>query len=124
MISLYSHRITVAKADEIVDAWRTLERVRVWANEVWQQRGTLTPCYTPHQRPPALEVYKRLPGTNCRACGEKTCMAFAFRLWKAEVSPARCEPIFVGEHRRLLPALLTICAGLGIDMHGLEDLPV
>ncbi len=121
MISLYSRRITVAKADEIVDAWRTLEQVRVWVNEVWQRRETISPCHETRHRPPALEVYRRLPGTNCRACGEKTCMAFALRLWKAEVSPARCEPVFAGRFSHLRPALLSICAGLGIDIKGLED---
>ncbi len=121
MISLYSHRITVAKADEIVDAWRVLERVRILGNEVWQRRETIAPCYETRQRPPALEVYRRLPGTNCRACGEKTCMAFALRLWKAEVSPAKCEPVFGGQFGHLLPALLTVCAGLGVDITGLGD---
>ena len=121
MISLYSRRVTVAKADEIVDAWRTLEQVRVWVNEVWQRRETITPCHEMRHRPPALEVYKRLPGTNCRACGEKTCLAFALRLWKAEVSPAQCEPIFAGQFGHLRPALLSICAGLGVDIVGLGD---
>jgi ArsR family metal-binding transcriptional regulator len=121
MISLYSHRITIAKADEIVDAWRVLERVRVLANEVWQQRETISPCYTTRHRPPALEVYKRLPGTSCRACGERTCMAFALRLWNAEVSPVKCEPVFAGQFGHLRPALLSICEGLGIDVKGLGD---
>jgi ArsR family metal-binding transcriptional regulator len=121
MVSLYSHRITVAKADEIVDAWRVLERVRVLASEVWQRRETISPCHATRHRPPALEVYRRLPGTNCRVCGEKTCMAFALRLWKAEVSPAQCEPVFAGRFGHLLPALLAICAGLGVDVTGLTE---
>jgi ArsR family metal-binding transcriptional regulator len=120
MISLYSHRLTVAKAAEIVDAWRTLERIRVWVNEVWQQRDKLAPCCVTRQRPPAMEVYKRLPGTNCRACGEKTCMAFALRLWQGGTSPAKCVPVFAGEFRHLRPALLAVCQGLGIDFVG-ED---
>ncbi|MBI4580095.1 MAG: hypothetical protein HY718_10365 [Planctomycetes bacterium] len=49
-------------------------------------------------------------------------MAFAFRLWNAEVSPAKCEPVFGGEFGRLRPALLTICAGLGIDVTALDDM--
>lgn len=116
MISLYSHRVTLAKADDIVDAWRALEQVRVSVNELWQRRETISPCCTTRHRPPALEVYKRLPGTNCRTCGEKTCMAFAMRLWKAEVSPSQCAPVFGGPFGHLRPALLTICAGLGIDV--------
>jgi ArsR family metal-binding transcriptional regulator len=121
MISLYAHRITLAKADQIVDAWRVLEQVRVWVNEVWQRRETITPSYELRSRPPALEVYRRLPGTSCRACGEKTCMAFAIRLWNAEVSPAQCTPVFSGAFGHLRPALLSICAGLGIDTAGLND---
>lgn len=117
MISLYSHRITVAKADEIVDAWRVLEWIRVSSNEVWQRREAIPPCYTTRHRPPALEVYRRLPGINCRACGEKTCMAFALRLWKGEVSPVKCEPVFAGRFGHLKPALLSICEGLGIDIN-------
>jgi ArsR family metal-binding transcriptional regulator len=120
MVSLYSHRITLAKADEIVDAWRVLERVRVLGNETWQRRETISPCYTTRHRPPALEVYRRLPGTNCRACGEKTCMAFALRLWKAEVSPVKCEAVFAGQFGHLRPALLSICEGLGIDINLLQ----
>ena len=100
-----------------------LEKIRVWVNQNWQQRQTITPYYETRHRPPALEVYWRLPGTNCRACGEKMCMAFAFRLWNVETSLARCEPVFAGEFGHLQPALLAICVGLGIDTKGLGSTP-
>jgi hypothetical protein len=35
MVSLYPCRITVAKADELVDAWRTLEAIRQQVNQRW-----------------------------------------------------------------------------------------
>lgn len=50
-------------------------------------------------------------------------MAFALRLWKAEVSPAKREPVFGGQFGHLRPALLTICEGLRIDVKGLGDMP-
>ena len=40
---------------------------------------------------------------------------------KAEVSPAKCEPVFDGRFGHLLLALLTICEGLGIDVKGMGD---
>ena len=87
MVSLYPHRITIAKADGIVDAWRVLESIRCLVNRTWARRGEITPAYQQRSRPPALEIYRRLPGTNCRECGGETCMAFACRLWRGEGRP-------------------------------------
>ena len=66
------------------------------------------------ERPPALEIFKRLPKTNCKQCGELTCLAFAARLWQRQTSVTRCTPVFAGEHAQLKGALLDICAGLGV----------
>lgn len=114
MISAYPRRIAVAKANEIVDAWRTLEALRVRANEVWARRGEIEPCYELRERPPALEILKRLPRTNCRACGEPTCTAFAVKVWSGAAAVSECAPVFSGDHRELKDALLEVCSGLSI----------
>ena len=114
MITLYPRRIAVAKADEIVDLWRVLELLRVRFNTCWQRRGEITPSFTLRKRPPALEIYYRLPRTNCRACGETTCLAFAFKLWGGLTTLFKCEPVFSGDYGHLEEALLEICAGLGV----------
>jgi len=114
MISLYPRRIAVAKADEIVDAWRTLEAIRRQANEVWRRRGEIEPSYEMREKPPALEVFKRLPRTNCKTCGEQTCLAFAIRVYMGELPVGRCKPVFAGESGHLKDALVEICAGLGV----------
>jgi len=117
MVVLYPHRISVAKADDVVDAWRTLEMIRLRVNRVWSRRSEIVPSNEMRRKPPALEIYKRLPGTNCRQCGEKTCMAFALRLWCGEVRPDDCLPIFEGEYGHLKEAFLEICMGLGMASH-------
>ena len=114
MISLYPRRIAVAKADEIVDGWRTLEAIRRRANEVWQRRVEIEPFYEMRERPPALEIFKRLPGTNCRACGEQTCLAFAVKLWSGAGRLSQCRPVFGESHGHLRPALVEVCRGLGV----------
>ena len=114
MISIYPRRIAVAKADEIVDAWRTLEAIRRRANEVWRRRGEIEPSYEMREKPPALEIFKRLPRTNCKACGEQTCLAFAVRVYMRELPVSRCLPVLGGEFARLKDALMEICAGLGV----------
>jgi len=124
MISLYPRRIAVAKADEIVDAWRTLEAIRRRVNETWARRAEITPSYEMRAKPPALEIYKRLPHTNCRVCGEQTCLAFAVKLWSGGGQPSQCKPVFAGDFKRLRPALVEICRGLGVieDLESDEDL--
>ena len=37
-----------------------------------------------------IEIYKKLPGTNCGECGESTCMAFALRVKNAQRKMAGC----------------------------------
>jgi ArsR family metal-binding transcriptional regulator len=115
MINLYPRRLTVAKADEIVDAWRTMEDIRRRVNGVWARRDAILPCYRMREKPPALEIFKRLPGVNCGACGQRTCLAFAVHLWQGQGRLSECRPVFEGEHRRLKDALVAICGGLGVQ---------
>jgi len=114
MMSLYAWRLTVAKADDLVDAWRVLEKIRCLVNDTWARRDSISPSYELRKKPPALEIFKRLPGTNCRECGERTCMAFAVRVWNGELTPTLCSPVFEGTHRHLKEPLLQICGGLGL----------
>ena len=116
MVALHSHRITVAKADEIVDAWRALEEIRTRVEAVWAGRNEIEPSYETRERPPALEIFKRLPRTNCKACGEPSCLAFAVRVWSGEVSVTDCHPVFddAGENVHLREALEEVCAALGV----------
>lgn len=114
MVSLYPRRITIAKADDMVDAWRVLEEVRCRVNSVWARRAHIQPCYEMREKPPALEILKRLPQTNCRACGELTCLAFAVRVRSGEASVEDCKPVFQGDFSHLKDALIEICAGLGV----------
>jgi ArsR family metal-binding transcriptional regulator len=113
MVSLYSKRVTIAKADDLIDAWRLLEKIRILVNNIWVKKDTIQPSYEMRRKPPALEIYKRLPGLSCKECGEKTCTAFALRLWNGEVKPSRCNPIFKGDYRHLKEAFLEICSSLG-----------
>ncbi len=113
MVVLYPQRIAMAKPDELVDAWLRLDDIRRLANDAWARRGEIEPDYTTRKKPPALEILKRLPKTNCGLCGEMTCMAFALRLWGGEAQLNACTPVLTPDHAAHLSALREICAGLG-----------
>jgi ArsR family metal-binding transcriptional regulator len=115
MIVLYDKKITIAKADDIVDAWRVLEGLRCLVNEIWLRRAQITPSFEARTRPHALEIYSRLPRTNCKQCGEPTCFAFAMKLWSGGTKPTSCKPIFGSGYEKLKDAFMEICRGLGIE---------
>jgi ArsR family metal-binding transcriptional regulator len=108
MISLSAQRITVAKAADLFDTWSVLADIREIVNRTWARRDRLTPSYERRRRPPALEIFKRLPGTNCKECSDRTCLAFADRLWRGDADPTECGPVFGEEYAHLRDALLDI----------------
>jgi ArsR family metal-binding transcriptional regulator len=105
LITVYPQVVTLAKALDEADAEEVLEWLRGKINEAHARRGELEPCLERRRAPRLLEVYRLLPGGNCRRCGEATCLAFAVRLVFAEARTEDCprlaEPPFAGNGARL-----------------------
>lgn len=49
-------------------------------NQTWGRRGEIDPSDAVRKRPSHLAIFKLLPGTNCKECGEPTCYNFALKL--------------------------------------------
>ena len=93
LINLYSIKITIAKADDIIDAWVILDEVKKLINNTYRIRDIIKPNYEEKVKVTALQIYGWLPKTNCRACGEATCLAFAVRLLQGEQKLLKCAPL-------------------------------
>lgn len=46
-----------------------------------------------------IDVYKLLPRTNCKECGEENCMAFATKLVNREVTLDKCTPLLAENNK-------------------------
>ncbi len=46
-----------------------------------------------------MELYQLLPKTNCKICGESTCMAFAVALLGRRRNISDCTPLLEGKFR-------------------------
>jgi len=57
-----------------------------------------------------MSIYSLLPKTNCRKCGEQSCMTFAARLYKNEVGIEDCAPLGEEAFARNKGKLLVLCA--------------
>jgi len=93
LINLYNMKITIAKADDIIDAWHILDEIKILINKTYENRANIKPNYEEKVKVTALQIYGWLPKTNCRACGEATCLAFACRLLLGEQKLSKCAPL-------------------------------
>lgn len=93
LINLYNIKITIAKADDIIDAWHILTEIKALINNTYKNRENIKPNYEEKVKVTALQIYGWLPKTNCRACGEATCLAFACRLLLGEQKLPKCVPL-------------------------------
>jgi len=94
LINLYNIKIAIAKADDIIDAWVVLDEVKKLVNDTYRRRDTIKPSYEEKIKVTALQIYGWLPKTNCKACGEATCLAFAVKLLLGEQRLENCKPLF------------------------------
>jgi ArsR family metal-binding transcriptional regulator len=114
LVNLFPHRAVIARVREMHDAWRTITHLVRTINDAWNRRDSIEPLYERRVQISVLEVFSRLPQTNCRACGERTCLAFAAKLLQGEQRIENCTPVFGGDREHLKDALLDIVAGLGV----------
>ncbi len=93
LINLYNIKITIAKADDIIDAWIVLDEVKDLINKTYQNRDNIKPNYEEKVKVTALQIYGWLPKTNCKVCGEATCLAFAVKLLLGEQKLGNCKSL-------------------------------
>lgn len=119
IISLYPYKATIAKADDEAHALRIMEWLKDLINETYENRSEIEPNFGKRGELKALDVYKLLPRTNCRECGELTCLAFAVRLLGGERMVRECSPLFRPEHIEKQGVLINLLKDTGYG-DGLE----
>ncbi len=97
MITLRDRKLAVQRADDQTDAYKIIDFVKDLINDTYANRESITPSYEKKVRTSALEIFSYLPRTNCKLCGEPTCLAFAVKLLAGEVALSACVPLYSGE---------------------------
>ena len=115
-IAFHAYEIATSNVEDRDAAINELKGLVDLVNRTWERRAEITPDHEPRQRPTGLAVYKLLPGTNCRQCGQPTCWNFALKLVAAQVELAACprlrEPTYV-DRLTSLKALLVSMPAIG-----------
>jgi len=85
-------------------------------NRTWARRAEIEPYDEMRRRPGPMEVYKLLPRSNCKECGQPTCFVFAGKLVMGHVELENCPVLLetqYAEQRAKLAALLADMPAIG-----------
>ena len=93
LITLHVDRVSITQVEDVAEGLQLLAALRDAINATWEHREELTAVTIPLRTPRLLDVWTLLPRTNCRQCGEQTCMAFAFGLLQQRRTPIECLPL-------------------------------
>jgi len=107
-ITVRPHEIAVSRLEDRDEAERVVESLVERINRTWERRNEIEPSTERRQRLKALEVYKLLPGTNCKSCGQPTCFVFAAKLAAGEVDVEKCAPRFTDAYAKKRENLLVM----------------
>ncbi len=101
IIKVGSREIAINALEDENEADRILEWLKNEINQAWENRASITPCYTGKTKPRLIEVLKLLPKTNCRKCGQPTCMVFASQVVEGGKGADDCPELSDENHKKL-----------------------
>ena len=95
--------IAVVPVESRDEAQRLVNRIVETVNDVWNRRHEIEPNFEGKKTlPNVLDIYKLLPGTNCRECGSPTCMAFAAALRNDSTKLSLCPYLTERDYAKLV----------------------
>jgi ArsR family metal-binding transcriptional regulator len=116
LFTLHAHHITLAKIEDQKEAEEILGWLRDLINESYEKRDQIEPNYSMTAELKALDIFRLLPGTNCRKCGELTCLAFAVKLVGRDTEITKCDPLFSEKYQGKRNVLLEILQAAGYEV--------
>jgi ArsR family metal-binding transcriptional regulator len=109
-ISLYSDKAYITKVRDTEEGLELFRALVDAINATWDHRAELIAITAKKHAPRPLDIWTLLPQTNCKKCGEATCMAFACNLLLHERELEECLPLHTdeafAERRATLTAML------------------
>jgi ArsR family metal-binding transcriptional regulator len=106
LITVHPREIAVNALRDEEEADKILEWLKREINEAWEKRDEIEPRYEGMPKPGILEILKFLPKTNCRECGQPTCMVFASLVAQGVEGGEDC-PAMKEENREKLQAYMS-----------------
>lgn len=98
IITIYPRKIAGGKIIDEKDASQIIKWIEEKIEYCRENKDKIQPDYKRRDKLHPIYVYRYLPGTNCRKCGENSCLAFAVKLVDEEKNILSCKEIFLPEY--------------------------
>ncbi len=92
-MTLYPEMVYITQVANVEEGLELLSALRDAINATWEKRAELVAITQAKRAPRHLDIWKLLPQTNCKVCGEATCLAFAVKLVLQERELEECIPL-------------------------------
>jgi len=89
-LTLLADKVHITQVKDNEEGEELLRNLVEAINITWEKRAELMAVTRPSRTLRPLDIYALLPQTNCRQCGEATCMAFAARLFMRDRGVDEC----------------------------------
>ncbi len=96
-VAFWHDRIAADHLDSREQAKEVIDKLVAIVNDVWERRSEITPDASTHDNLQPLELYRLLPKTNCKTCGEASCFNFALKLAAGMIELTQCTPLYQDE---------------------------
>ena len=110
-IAIRSREIAISNLRDKDAAATEVQRIADIVNRTWERRAEITPSTETRQRLKPMDVYKLLPATNCKVCGQPTCFTFALKVTAGELELEQCPSLFTDAYRDKREKLLALLEG-------------
>ena len=94
-------QIAVNALQDEEEADKIVEWIKREINETWENRESIEPRFQGISKPKVFEILKLLPRTNCRECGQDTCLVFAALVAEGAKGPDDCPVLTDAEKKDL-----------------------
>jgi ArsR family metal-binding transcriptional regulator len=101
LVAFHADRVAVSNLSDREEAVKELDRMVDLVNRTWDRRAEIAPDHRAKKRPAPMAIYQLLPRTNCRKCGEATCMAFACGLSQDKHVIGECPALTTSQQTAL-----------------------
>jgi ArsR family metal-binding transcriptional regulator len=115
LLAISADRLVICRADDLLDAWIMLRSFVDLVISGWDVRTKIEPEKERRQGIGAIEIFKRLPSTDCGRCGKQNCMEFATGLFTGKFSIEQCAPVREERWRERLESLRWLMHVIGLS---------
>lgn len=92
-MTLYADKVYITQVVDSTEGLQLFEALKEAINVTWEKRAELVAVTAKKRAPRHLDIWELLPRSNCGACGEVTCLAFAVAVIQNKRALAECLPL-------------------------------